>query len=295
MYTFLVFSRRLQSGGSKRTDVSRFPAQIKVVRSPLDIYTIPLTSKAYEHLTTLSITTDFAVPELVQLSSVTNLVSLEINSPASQVTAVSDRLLHAWHLKSQESRAFSVLRILKLHNHPELTKRSLPYINSFPSLALYDVGGCNVDLLHGTLAGWQATQEPNLLHLLEAMCHKPPRSTSDLGRYNAWDSEIHKMLWRIDEIRGEKDRKNVPITSLRLGEVPWPAIRPSIAFIRKRMSDGAKTGKRVEESKLRATQSTASSAVASTSYEAVSTTTRPARPLTRRKKRNLDDMLNSFI
>ena len=66
-----------------------------------------------------------------------------------------------------------MLRILKLWNHEELTGGSLPFLNSFPSLAVYDVRGCNFDLkakAQAHVLGWRPTFNTNIQGLLEAAC-----------------------------------------------------------------------------------------------------------------------------
>lgn len=69
--------------------------------------------------------------------------------------------------------AFPILRILKLWNHEGLTSKSLPYLNGFPALALYDVQGCSIKLnakVEAARLGWQATLDTNMLGLLEKAC-----------------------------------------------------------------------------------------------------------------------------
>lgn len=152
----------------------RYREEIKTPKSTLDIYTIPLTSRTFDFITSLSITTTFSVPELVKLSSITNLGVLEIINIAGRPDhTVGDRLIKAWSLAATNEGAFPVLRILKLWNHEELTYKSLVYLNSFPALAVYDVRGCGFDLssrIHARRLGWKPTLESNILGLLQAAC-----------------------------------------------------------------------------------------------------------------------------
>ena len=119
--------------------------------------------------------------DLVKLSKITNLGTLEIVNPTGMIgqeplsqpfPAVGDRLVRAWHLAALEG-AFSVLRILKLRNHKDLTSNSLVYLNSFPSLALYDVHGCGFDFdaeIKSRQYGWTMSLDPDVIGQLDAVC-----------------------------------------------------------------------------------------------------------------------------
>ncbi|KUJ14752.1 uncharacterized protein LY89DRAFT_735829 [Mollisia scopiformis] len=154
--------------------ILRHRDQITKPKSPLRFYTTPLTSESFEFLTYLSITTTFAIPELVKLSAVKNLVALEIVSKdKNSEHCVSDRVIRAWSFAANSEGAFQVLRILKLWKHLNVTNVSLAYLNSFPSLAVFDVTGCGFDLTASVKArdfGWKPTIDPNLLGQFEAAC-----------------------------------------------------------------------------------------------------------------------------
>lgn len=155
--------------------LQRYCQDIEKPLSRLHVYTTPLTSTCFDFITSLSITTSFDLPDLVKISKITNIGVLEIiNHPTKKILLpVSDRLLRAWHLATINNGSFRVLRILRLWNHEELTNKSLVFINSFKSLAVYDVRGCKFDLgakLDAKGLGWRANIEPNVLGLLEAAC-----------------------------------------------------------------------------------------------------------------------------
>jgi hypothetical protein len=116
----------------------------------------------------------FLVPDLVKLHTLKNLVALEIigvGKPNNLV--VSDRLIRAWSSAAESEGAFPILRILKLWQHPLLTNTSLSWIDSFPSLAIYDVTGCGFDRKESMKTrptGWNPIIDANLLQRLEAAC-----------------------------------------------------------------------------------------------------------------------------
>jgi hypothetical protein len=148
----------------------------------LEVYTKPVISETFDFLTNLSITTAFSIPDLVRLSSIKNLGALEIVNPQEQNTdsgatpfavGVGDRIIRAWHEAAVKDRAFPVLRILKLRNFKALTSKSLIYLNSFPSLAVFDVAGCGFALeskIDAQRLGWRVTIDGDILGLLEAAC-----------------------------------------------------------------------------------------------------------------------------
>jgi hypothetical protein len=180
--TWMIFSQVLNEGETSTLNLLRYRQAIKTPRSPLHIYTEPLTSKSFDFLTSLSITTSFPMPDLVKLSSITNLGILEIVNPTKTkghesldgpFPKIGDRLIRAWAQAALNHGAFSVLRILKLWNHQDLTSNSLVYVNSFPALAVYDVQGCGFDLrakVDARRLGWKSTLDTNILGLLEAVC-----------------------------------------------------------------------------------------------------------------------------
>ena len=154
----------------------RYQQEIQRPNCRLDVYTNPLTSNSYDFITSLSITTSFPVPDLLKLSTVTNLGVLEIvNTQGVEYTAVGDRLLRSWHLGAVENGAFSVLRILRLWKHEGLTEKSLAYLNGFPALGIYDIKGCAFGRHAGIQAarlGWKTTLDTDIFGLLQEACEQ---------------------------------------------------------------------------------------------------------------------------
>lgn len=170
-----IFSTGCQNEGGIPLNLLRYREDIKTPRFPLQFYTTALTSPNGEFLTALSLTTIFTVPDLVRLSSITNLAVLEIVHTAGPDvdSGVSDRLLRTWHEASITKAAFRVLRILRLWNHNKVTSKSLSYISSFPALALYDVRDCSLGIEAKALAksaGWTTSFDVGSVAIFEAAC-----------------------------------------------------------------------------------------------------------------------------
>jgi hypothetical protein len=170
-----MFSKILGVSGSN-VGLLRYRAQISAPISPLHVYIAPLTSKTFDFLTILSITKHIDVVDSVNLSSIPNLIALEIVAPFRSVeTGVSDRVVRAWSEAAKSDAAFSILRILKLWNHQDVTTESLRFVNYFPALAVYDLRGCTVRIYseHSNDGpGWTAKLSPNILKLLETACEE---------------------------------------------------------------------------------------------------------------------------
>ncbi|KAH7395674.1 hypothetical protein BKA64DRAFT_64684 [Cadophora sp. MPI-SDFR-AT-0126] len=170
-----IFSKVLRGEKDIPLSLLRFRHVIPSPRMTLQTYTSTLTSNNFDFLASLSLTTAFPVPQLVKLSSIKNLGILEIVHTPRDATqsGVSDRLIRAWHQAALDAGAFSVLRILKLWNHKEVTETSLTYLNSFPVLALFDVRSCSFNTRSRALArtlGWRSTLDVGILSFFEAMC-----------------------------------------------------------------------------------------------------------------------------
>lgn len=329
---------------------------------PLLEYTTPLISASFAFLTTLRITTSFPTSALVKLSEIPNLASLEIHSvsagkgPPSRDSSihVSDRLMRAWHLAAQNEGAFQVLRILRLWYHESLTHRSLQYLNSFPSLALYDVKGCHFDrrsVLQSLVQGWSLNTEPKLLDFFieacearSALLHKsagnprPPYSPEEIwlkpkiwriprdevrafiaSRSNeeeqiskCWD--VPEALARIGELRSDKDYVragvplpdqallaedlivSIPIASVALGYPPKEANSPEVVQRSKCLAftrTGTPAGPISKRSSSPTTQTPDLKSSAVRTSNQVNNSREPGM-VPKRRKKNLDDLLNSF-
>lgn len=211
-HVWRIFSALL-AGHDASLRLLRYRDRLSKPQSLLRFYTDPLTSKSFDFLTYLSITTAFAVPELVRLSAIKNLVALEIVSEDGKSEyGVSDRIIRAWSIAAADENAFSVLRLLKLLKHPFVTKASIAYISTFPALAVYEVTGCGFDLNESIKAGdfgWVPTVHPNPLRLFEAACveravfmreelDKEPRPVTNTSAKQLSDNALVSRLPRAE-------------------------------------------------------------------------------------------------
>jgi hypothetical protein len=196
--TWKIFSKLLSQSDAATLSLLRYRQSIIAPKLPLHMYTNPITSKSFDFITSLSITTVFPIPDLFKLSIIPNLGILEIiNSEGSSLHGVGDRLIRAWHLAAVDDGAFSVLRILKLWNHKELTGQSLIYLNSFPALAIYDVSGCGFNLnskIDARRFGWRPTWDIDLLELLDKTCVE--KVTLLQAAQGSESNPIHKLSTR---------------------------------------------------------------------------------------------------
>ncbi|PQE14426.1 succinyl-3-ketoacid-coenzyme a transferase protein [Rutstroemia sp. NJR-2017a BBW] len=182
LHTWKMFSKLIHHDDHATLNLFRYRQAIQTPVPSLEVYTKPVISETFDFLTNLSITTAFSIPDLVRLSLIKNLGSLEIVNPQEQNTdtgatpfavGVGDRIIRAWHEAAVKDGAFPVLRILKLRNFKALTSKSLVYLNSFPSLAVFDVAGCGFALeskIDAHRLGWRVTVDGDILGLLEAAC-----------------------------------------------------------------------------------------------------------------------------
>ena len=228
--TWSIFSEVLRDCEMPTMDLLRYRQHIKKPTSPLPMYTEPLTSDTFHFITSLSITTTFSVPDLLKLTKITNLGILEII--ASDVThGMSDRIIREWHHDSLNEGAFQVLRILKLWNHEDVTRKSLEYVTSFPSLAIYDIRGCTVRNPEASRESpkhdWTLSQDKEFLDHLHCKCRD--RTTKKAHSQPVKDDD------RIDRIsRGKRD---VAVRGMRNGHNRDDHEKPEIQLTRCEQSD----------------------------------------------------------
>lgn len=180
----------------------------------------------------------FSVPDLVKLSKITNLGVLEILNnieilnhdgvSKTLTNGIGDRIVRAWHTASLNEGAFRVLRILKLWYHKELTSNTLAYVTSFPSLAVYDVRGCDFGSEAYPLAkdyGWELSSNRNILAQLEHRCEErvlemqqvcekdrpPARYLRGSHAQHLWDNGKRVLIPREDaqRLHGQKSIKGM--------------------------------------------------------------------------------------
>lgn len=214
-HSWKVLSKVLYKEDDATLGMLHYSKAIKSPNSPLQVYTEPLISKNFDFIASLSIGVVCSVVELVQLTKINNLGILEIINPdpwGKTSSGVGDVVLRAWSREADKNGAFSVLRILRLWNHKDLTGKSLQYIKSFPALALFDVRDCgfgsdlNSDLkweFEAEKLGWVTIHDTNVLNVLEDKCnerHKKMSAGFYMG-YQLPERRFTRALWPGSRVR----------------------------------------------------------------------------------------------
>ncbi|KAI9816512.1 MAG: hypothetical protein M1827_001644 [Pycnora praestabilis] len=113
--------------------------------NPLNAYIKSITSSIWITYLTLS-DIEFTRVELLNISDLTNLGALKIDNHCftreDTSPGVDDSIVRAWGRAAADTGAFTKLRVLMLRNQPDITGRSLEYLNYFPALTIYNVPGC---------------------------------------------------------------------------------------------------------------------------------------------------------
>lgn len=139
----------------------------------------------------LNVWTEVArVPELVDLASVTNLVSLEVNTTTTaqpdslqELAGLNDRILRTWSEVATTSEAFKNLQVLRLYHQRDLSQQSFAYLSRLPSLMFCVLAKCDrltdaAALKAAKLHGWVAANISDLqsTHCL-SLAFSAPSST----------------------------------------------------------------------------------------------------------------------
>ncbi|RKF65976.1 putative cbs domain-containing protein [Erysiphe neolycopersici] len=233
-----IFSVRLFEQKNVISSKLTYYQNISSPKSPLAIYTQALTSTSFEFITALVITTPFSVPDFINMSTLVNLVTLEIiNYSDPHHSVVSDHLVKAWSLCASQKKSFQVLRILRFWNHREITPKSLEYLLHFPVLTLYDVQGCSFDRFKSQkYTGWNyvgnrislASQKKKCFKGLDCRNCVPKVSTQDSTQGNSsFKRENSKTNLIIDMICQDC----APLACLRLGPT-YPLNHEPFWFLR---------------------------------------------------------------
>ncbi|GLA15885.1 hypothetical protein AnigIFM62618_002441 [Aspergillus niger] len=116
----------------------------KSVKMSMPEYWKVVNSDALSWRAVLSLDPSIArVPDLVEITSIRNLVALEISSPPqtlhngeSSGVMLSHRVIRSWNELQQSSGAFAHLRLLVLSHQRDLSVQILQYLRDFPSLEI---------------------------------------------------------------------------------------------------------------------------------------------------------------
>lgn len=149
---------------------------------PLGAYIKPLLSDAL--LTHLTITGAIRcdAPEILQLVQLKNLAILEFLDLEEEGAPwrLTDQILREWSISPDP---FPHLKILRVWGINQTTKRSLRYLNAFPSLVIYDVAGDYGDWRVSTARfGWEVIQNTWEKEFLYKTLLKQTEVLSEFGR-----------------------------------------------------------------------------------------------------------------
>ncbi|TGO16834.1 hypothetical protein BTUL_0023g00070 [Botrytis tulipae] len=183
--TWKAFSKALDRQEGAILNQFRYSGSVVEPVPSLSVYTKPLKSTTFDFLAHLSITTAFSTSNMVEISTLVNLVALEISNPKHDNrgrtagkqfdTSFGDRVIKTWSEVAAKGKGFKVLRILKLRNFLEITNNCFQYLNDFPALAVFDVMDCDFNGLAQLSAeklGWEIHPDGALLEILQSDCVK---------------------------------------------------------------------------------------------------------------------------
>ncbi|KAM0127399.1 hypothetical protein ACHAP3_008798 [Botrytis cinerea] len=220
--TWKAFSKVLDRQEGAILNQFRYSGSVEEPVPSLSVYTKPLKSVTFDFLVHLSITTAFSTSNMVELSTLSNLVALEISNPKHGKhvrtagkqfdTSFGDRVIKTWGEVAATGKGFKVLRILKLRNFLEITNNCFQYLNDFPALAVFDVVDCGFNGLAQLSAeklGWEVHPDGALLEILQSDCVKhimalraslglPARPIRRSTAKPLWDKAKVTMIPRAD-------------------------------------------------------------------------------------------------
>ncbi|KAH7018293.1 uncharacterized protein B0I36DRAFT_395090 [Microdochium trichocladiopsis] len=144
---------------------------------PLSQILQPAVSPTFEFVTHLRLHDGFECPvrDIVSLTAMVNLGVLEIIQPLGQPNhvefpRVTDAVVREW---ASMKNPFPLLRILRIWGEDFTSYRSLQYLSSFPSLAVYDVAGHRDDWPKATEVpiSWTMKRHASSSRALEELVH----------------------------------------------------------------------------------------------------------------------------
>ncbi|OTA96015.1 hypothetical protein M434DRAFT_161673 [Hypoxylon sp. CO27-5] len=157
MQAFKIFTEQLSQDHWGRRKLRTMPTvffksrhTVERMPGPLSHYTNVLASASFNFIVRLTLCgRDLSINthDLLGLTGLKNLGVLEIVHPGPleetpNFPRVTDAVIREW---AREPDAFPVLRVLRIWGEDFTTIKSIPYLSSFPSLAIYDVAGRRSD------------------------------------------------------------------------------------------------------------------------------------------------------
>lgn len=175
---------------------------------------------------------DMTRNDLLGIARIPNLVALDIQSrDSASLGDIDDRVVRAWSEQASAEGAFSKLQVLIFRNLRHVTRRTLEYLASFPSLALFGVRNCSLtkaDEQAAKLLGWTTNDEHGIIaavHRDITMSHTSHgtlygcirRSKCLLDAYRANDSVNSRISDHMTTSADPIDSHDPPLLSYRIG------------------------------------------------------------------------------
>ncbi|RJE24563.1 hypothetical protein PHISCL_03094 [Aspergillus sclerotialis] len=162
----------------------------------------------------LTLAVEFAtVPELVEITTLTNLIALEIISPPFTqgilndtelpVTMLNDRIIRTWSELARASKAFTHLQIMRLYHQKDLSTVALRYMKDFPSLRFIIVHNCQgiTSKLSDNcteINGWEIVAIPQLTKSTTLYgCYTTMKDLGEEGDQSVMDGDIPVLDFQI--------------------------------------------------------------------------------------------------
>lgn len=173
----------------------------------------------------LTVATEVArVPELVEITTLRNIVALEIFSSQHvpvisddtevSVTTLNDRVVRTWSELARSSGVFAHLRILRLYHQRDLSAVALHYMKAFPSLTfviVHDCPGLTSKFSNDCtqVDGWEVADIPDLLESTRLYsCYTRAMDIGDEEGQSTMDKDIPVLDFQVGQAIHQEDKRS---------------------------------------------------------------------------------------
>lgn len=197
----------------------------------LPLYISRMTSTNLSWLVCLTITAPFKHTDIINISTLRNLVVLDVGAAHSTYAPsttglVTDSVIRSWGRSVAETSAFPKLQAILLREQAEVTHLSLTYLNLFPSLVLFGVKSCfrpcRTTRAMAESLGWTTSDDHGVLRAIE----------KDIETGYSWDCAMTSCFKHTTALLPEADAEESrtadrPMLSFRLGLTPKDILSPN--------------------------------------------------------------------
>jgi len=190
-----------------------------------------MTSTNLSWLVCLTITAPFKHTDMINISTLRNLVVLDVGAAQSAYAPsttglVTDSVIRSWGRSVTEMSAFPKLQAILLRDQAGVTHLSLTFLNLFPSLVLFGVKSCfrpcRTTRAMAESLGWTTSDDHGVLRAIE----------KDIETGYSWDCAMTSCFKHttalLPEVEAEESRAaDRPMLSFRLGMTPKDILSPS--------------------------------------------------------------------